>query len=126
MCTTELARLAQLAKPLEERNVKTVCLSVDSLQDHAEWVPDIKQVSGCEVPFPLIADEKGDIAASLGLLDQSVDKRVTVRGVFLIDPEKKIRVCGHFVLVHEWEMILMCIASPTGCDLLPHIHRAEL
>lgn len=94
VCTTELARLAQLTKPLEQRNVKTVCLSVDGLNDHESWVGDIKQVSGCEVPFPLIADEKGDIAASLGLLDASVDKKVTVRGVFVIDPEKKIRVRG--------------------------------
>lgn len=98
VCTTELARLAQLTKPLEQRNVKTVCLSVDSLPDHESWVGDIKQVSGCEVPFPLIADEKGDIAASLGLLDASVDKKVTVRGVFVIDPEKKIRVRGRELL----------------------------
>jgi alkyl hydroperoxide reductase subunit AhpC len=110
VCTTELARLAQLAKPLEERNVKTVCLSVDSLSDHTEWLPDIKKVSGCEVPFPLIADEKGDIAAKLGLLDEAVDKRVTVRGVFIIDPEKKVRVC------HQY-LIFVCSWCPKNDDV---------
>lgn len=45
-----------------------------------------------QVPFPLVADEKGEIAAKIGMLDASQDKRVTVRGVFVIDPSKKVKV----------------------------------
>lgn len=132
VCTTELARLAQLAKPLTERNVKTICLSVDSLSDHTEWLPDIRQVSGCEVPFPLVADEKGDIAASLGLLDESVDKRVTVRGVFIIDPEKKVRVRDEFdertdnAIRFMHPLLSYFLLMVTGGDLLSHIHWAKL
>lgn len=91
VCTTELSRMAQLYKELEKRDVKAICISVDSVKDHEGWVCDIKKVSGCQVPFPLVGDENGDISGKIGLLEAGVDKKVTVRGVFVISPEKKVK-----------------------------------
>lgn len=80
VCVTELGRMAQLSKDFAKRNVKTVCLSIDTIGDHHGWVEDIKKVSGCQVPFPLVSDVNGDISEKVGMLDSSADKRVTVRG----------------------------------------------
>jgi len=91
VCTTELAKMAQMAKEFDKRNVKPICISVDSVQDHEGWVGDIKKVSGCQVPFPLVGDEKGEISSKIGLLEAGVDKRITVRGVFVLDPQKKVK-----------------------------------
>lgn len=86
---------------------------MDSLTDHEQWVGDVKHVSGCQVPFPLIADEKGEIAKTLGLLDESVDKRVTVRGVFIIDPEKKVKavICYPTSAGRNFDEVLRLIDS---------------
>jgi len=113
VCTTELARMAQLVKEFDQRNVKTVCISVDSVQDHEGWVGDIKKVSGCQVPFPLVADEKGEIASRVGMLDATRDKRVTVRGVFVLDPEKKVKavICYPASTGRNFDEILRLIDS---------------
>ncbi|KAI1295657.1 Peroxiredoxin-6 [Halotydeus destructor] len=91
VCTTEIARMSQLHKEFEKRNVKAICLSIDTVEDHTGWVEDVKKVSGCQVPFPIVGDEKGTVAEQIGMLDKSTDKRVTVRGVFVLDPEKKVK-----------------------------------
>lgn len=61
--------MSQLFKEFEKRKVKTICLSIDSIEDHKGWVEDVKHVSGCTVPFPLVADEDGAISEQIGTLN---------------------------------------------------------
>jgi len=91
VCTTEIARMAQLTKETEKRNVKVCFLSCDPVDSHKEWVKDIEAYSGCKVPFPIIDDANNSISALVGMNEEGLDKFQTVRGVFVLDPQKKVR-----------------------------------
>lgn len=91
VCTTEIARMAQLVKETDKRNVKVLFLSCDPVDSHKEWVKDIEAYSGCKVPFPIIDDKDNTISKSVGMYEEGLDKFQTVRGVFVLDPSKKIR-----------------------------------
>lgn len=91
VCTTEIARMAQLVKETEKRNVKVCFLSCDPVESHKEWVKDIEAYSGCKVPFPIIDDDNNAISKAVGMFEEGGDKFMTVRGVFVLDPKKKIR-----------------------------------
>jgi alkyl hydroperoxide reductase subunit AhpC len=113
VCTTELGRMAQLAKEFAARNVKTICLSIDTVGDHHGWVEDVKKVSGCQVPFPLVADTNGEISEKVGMLDKSVDKKVTVRAVFVLGPDKVVKavICYPASTGRNFDEILRLIDS---------------
>jgi alkyl hydroperoxide reductase subunit AhpC len=91
VCTTEIGRLSQLTKEFDRRNVKVLLISCDSVEDHNSWLKDVTHYSGCKVPFPLIGDQNGQIANKIGMLDMGADKMVTVRAVFVIGPDKKVK-----------------------------------
>lgn len=91
VCTTEIARMAQLVKETDKRNVKVAFLSCDPVDSHKEWIKDIEQFSGCKVPFPIIDDEDNKISGQVGMNEVGLDKFQTVRGVFVIAPNKKVR-----------------------------------
>ncbi|KAG9508592.1 Peroxiredoxin-6, partial [Fragariocoptes setiger] len=91
VCTTEIARMAQLTKETEARNVKVMFLSCDPIDMHKDWVKDIEHYSGCKVTFPIIDDENNKLSSELGMFDASCDKFQTIRGVFIVDPSKKVR-----------------------------------
>lgn len=91
VCTTEIGRMAQLVKETEKRNVKVCFLSCDPVESHKDWVKDIEAYSGCKVPFPIIDDENNTISAKVGMNEENLDKFQTVRGVFVLDPSKKVR-----------------------------------
>ena len=95
MCTTELGEAAKLAGEFDKRGVKMIALSCDSVEDHLGWKKDIVAVGGCDVAFPIIADTSREVAALLGMLDddEKDDKGlpVTVRKVFIIGPDRKIK-----------------------------------
>lgn len=91
VCTTEIARMAQLVKEAEKRDVKVCFLSCDPVESHKEWVSDIEAYSGCKVPFPIIDDANNSIARQVGMYEEGVDKFQTVRTVFVLNPEKKVR-----------------------------------
>ncbi|CAG2170530.1 unnamed protein product [Oppiella nova] len=91
VCTTEIARLAQLRPEFERRGVKVVLISCDSVDDHNAWAQDVAHYCGSQVPYPIIGDESGQIANRLGMLDKDSDKMVTVRAVFVIGPDKKVK-----------------------------------
>lgn len=91
VCTTEIARMAQLVKETDKRNVKVCFLSCDPVESHKEWVKDIEVYSGCKVPFPIIDDDNNNISKKVGMFEEGLDKFQTVRGVFVLDPSKKIR-----------------------------------
>ena len=100
VCTTELGYMAQIEEKFTKRNCKLIGLSIDSVEDHNLWKKDIEEIQGTSVNYPLIADESLKIAKLYNMLpvDETADKsrtamtNATVRSVFLIDPEKKIRM----------------------------------
>jgi alkyl hydroperoxide reductase subunit AhpC len=92
VCTTELGRVAQLQDEFKKRNTKTIGLSVDPLEEHHEWVPDIEETQNVTVDYPIIADEDKSIAEAYGMMHPEADDTHTVRSVFVIDPDKKVRL----------------------------------
>ncbi len=92
VCTTELGEVARLKPEFEKRNVKTIGLSVDGLPDHAEWSNDIKETQGQTLNFPLLADGDRKVSDLYGMIHPKADNTLTVRSVFIIDPNKAIRL----------------------------------
>jgi len=91
VCTTELGMTAKLKKEFEKRNVKVLALSVDSEESHKKWIPDINETQNCVVDYPIIADEDKSVANLYEMMQPSASDKMTVRSVFFIDPNKKIR-----------------------------------
>ncbi|MFN8140101.1 MAG: peroxiredoxin [Fimbriimonadales bacterium] len=92
VCTTELGAVAKLKPEFDKRNVKVLGLSVDTLESHKGWIGDIKDTQGVELNFPLIADHDRKVANLYGMIHPNVDNVFTVRSVFIIDPDKKLRL----------------------------------
>ena len=92
VCTTELGKTALLKGEFEKRNVKVVAISVDDLESHNRWVPDIEEVNGVEVNFPIIADENKHIAHLYDMIHPNASEKTTVRSVFVIGTDKKIKL----------------------------------
>jgi thioredoxin-dependent peroxiredoxin len=92
VCTTELAAVARLAPEWEKRNVKPIGLSVDSTENHEDWARDIEETQGTAVNFPVIADKDRTVSNLYGMVHPEADPSVTVRSVFIIDPNKKVRL----------------------------------
>jgi len=92
VCTTELAAVARLAPEWEKRNVKPIGLSVDSTENHESWARDIAETQGTAVNFPVIADKDRTVSDLYGMVHPEADPSVTVRSVFIIDPNKKVRL----------------------------------
>ena len=92
VCTTELGRTAALSGEFAARNAKPIAVSVDSIADHHRWVPDIAEVGGTAVDFPIIADEDRAVAQAYDMIHPGEGDTSTVRSVFLIDPNNKVRL----------------------------------
>lgn len=92
VCTTELGYTAKLKPEFDKRNVKAIGLSVDKLADHEGWSRDIEETQGTALNFPLIADPEFKVANLYGMIHPNASDRFTVRSVFVIDPNKKIRL----------------------------------
>jgi thioredoxin-dependent peroxiredoxin len=92
VCTTELGEVAKLKPEFDKRNVKTIGLSVDPLTDHKKWVGDIAETQGCALNFPLLADADRKVANLYDMIHPNANDTFTVRSVFVIDPNKKIRL----------------------------------
>jgi alkyl hydroperoxide reductase subunit AhpC len=92
VCTTELGRVAQLAPEFQRRDVKVLGLSVDPLEDHRRWAGDIAETQGVALNFPLIADPDRRVAELYGMIHPKELETLTVRSVFVIDPQKRIRL----------------------------------
>lgn len=91
VCTTELGYTATLKQELAKRDAKALVISVDSLDDHKRWVADIEETQNCTVDFPIIADPDKTVATLYNMIHPNADPKVTVRAVYVIDPNKKIR-----------------------------------
>jgi len=92
VCTTELGRTASLKAEFDKRNVKVIALSIDPLPSHKEWVKDIEETQNVTMNFPIIADEDRSIAEAYDMIHPNATEKATVRSVFVIDPNKKVRL----------------------------------
>lgn len=92
VCTTELGEVARLKPDFDKRGVKVIGLSVDPLDDHRAWAGDIAETQGHALNFPLIADPDRRIADAYGMLHPKADDTFTVRSVFIIAPDKQLKL----------------------------------
>ena len=92
VCTTELGRVAKLKPEFDKRDVKVIGLSVDPIEDHHAWVGDIKDTQGVALNFPLIADPDRKVATAYDMIHPNASETVTVRSVFVIGPDKKVKL----------------------------------
>ncbi|MBA2330283.1 MAG: peroxiredoxin [Flavisolibacter sp.] len=92
VCTTELGRTALLKEEFEKRKVKVLAVSVDTLDKHFGWVKDINETQNCNVDFPIIADDEREVADLYGMIHPNASETATVRSLFVIGPDKKIKL----------------------------------
>lgn len=92
VCTTELGRVAALKDEFAARNCKVIGLSVDPLEDHRGWAKDIEETQGTALNFPLIADPDRKIADAYDMIHPNALDTLTVRSVFIIGPDKKVKL----------------------------------
>jgi len=92
VCTTELGKTAALHQEFAKRNVKALAVSVDDVESHKKWIGDINETQNVDVQFPIIADEKRVVATLYDMIHPNASQTATVRSLFIIDPDKKIRL----------------------------------
>lgn len=92
VCTTELGRTAALESEFAKRNTKAMALSVDPIEDHHGWAPDIGEVTGVPLNFPIVADPDRKVAELYDMIHPGAGDTSTVRSVFIIDPANKLRL----------------------------------
>ena len=92
VCTTELGVVAKLRAEFEKRNVKVIGVSVDPLDSHNGWVSDINETQNTTMNFPLIADPDKTVASMYDMIHPNEDDKATVRSVFVIGPDKKVKL----------------------------------
>jgi thioredoxin-dependent peroxiredoxin len=92
VCTTELAEVARLKPDWDKRKVKPIGLSVDPLDSHAGWERDIEETQGQALNFPVLADADRKVSELYDMIHPAADPNITVRSVFIIDPNRKVRL----------------------------------
>ena len=92
VCTTELGTVARIKDEFTKRNTKVMALSVDPLESHYEWIKDINETQSVNVNYPLIADEDKHVAELYDMINPGITEKVTVRSVFVIGPDKKVKL----------------------------------
>jgi alkyl hydroperoxide reductase subunit AhpC len=92
VCTTELGLTAKLKPEFDKRNVKAIALSVDPAESHKAWITDIEDTQDTVVGFPIIADEDRKVATLYDMIHPNASTTATVRTLFVIDPNKKVRL----------------------------------
>src|ERR1043166_3806870 len=92
VCTTELGSVAKLKSEFAKRNVKVLAVSVDPLESHQKWIQDINETQACTMNFPIIADTDRKVAVLYDMIHPNVDDKATVRSVFIIGPDKKVKL----------------------------------
>jgi len=92
VCTTELGTVAKLKDDFAQRNTKVLAISVDPLESHETWIADINDTQHTTVNFPLIADPDRKVADLYGMIHPNASDTMTVRSVFVIGPDKKVKL----------------------------------
>ena len=92
VCTTELGLTAKLKDEFAKRNVKAIALSVDPVDSHVKWIDDINETQSTRVNFPILADADRKVSELYDLIHPNANDTLTVRSLFVIDPNKKVRL----------------------------------
>ncbi|MEM1134814.1 MAG: peroxiredoxin [Bacteroidota bacterium] len=92
VCTTELGMVASLKGAFDKRNVKPIAVSVDGIDSHNKWVPDINEVNNVTMNYPIIADEDKKVASLYDMIHPNASDKATVRSVFIIGADKKVKL----------------------------------
>jgi len=92
VCTTEMGKTAKLAPEFEARNCMPIGLSTDTVEEHLGWISDVNETQNTSLTFPIIADADKKIAALYDMIHPSESNTATVRSVFIMDPEMKVRL----------------------------------
>ncbi|GGX46161.1 peroxiredoxin [Saccharospirillum salsuginis] len=92
VCTTEMGRTSQLADQFAERNVKPLGLSTDTTEEHMKWIEDVNDTQHTNLQFPIVADPDLKVAKLFDMIHPDESETAAVRSVFIIDPNKKIRL----------------------------------
>jgi len=92
VCTTELGTVAKIKGEFDKRNTKILAVSVDPLESHRGWLGDIEETQGQAVNYPIIADPDRTVADLYGMIHPNASDTMTVRSVFVIGPDKKIKL----------------------------------
>jgi thioredoxin-dependent peroxiredoxin len=92
VCTTEMGRTAQLAPEFKQRNTKPLGLSTDTVEEHMKWISDVDDTQNTTLEFPIVADPDRKIAEMYDMIHPGQSSTEAVRSVFIIDPDKKIRL----------------------------------
>ena len=91
VCTTELGYVAKTKAEFDKRNVKILALSVDSVDSHKKWISDIEQTQDAKMNYPILGDADRKVSLLYGMIHPAASDSFTVRSVFFIDPNKKVR-----------------------------------
>jgi len=91
VCTTELGYVAKIKPEFEKRGAKVVALSVDSVESHKRWLGDIEETQSVKMNFPILADADRKVSTLYDMIHPQANDTLTVRSVFIIDPNKKVR-----------------------------------
>lgn len=92
VCTTELGAVAKLKPEFDRRNVKVIALSVDDVESHKGWVSDIEETQHTKLNYPILADPDRKVSDLYDMIHPNANDTLTVRSVFIIDPNKKLRL----------------------------------
>lgn len=92
VCTTEMGRTSQLAEEFDKRNAKPIGLSTDSVEEHLKWIEDVNDTQNTCLQFPIVADPDLKVAQLYEMIHPSESETASVRSVFIIDNEKKLRL----------------------------------
>jgi len=92
VCTTELGTVANYYPEFQKRNTKVIALSVDGVESHHRWIKDIEETQNVTLQYPIIADESKEVANLYDMIHPNADDTFTVRSVFIISPDKKVKL----------------------------------
>lgn len=92
VCTTELGAFARRKGEFDQRGVKLIGLSVDDVESHRSWSADVAETQGATINYPIIADPERSVAEDYGMIHPSLSETTTVRSVFIIGPDKKVKL----------------------------------
>jgi alkyl hydroperoxide reductase subunit AhpC len=91
VCTTELGYVSKIKGEFEKRNVKVLAVSVDPVDSHNKWIKDIEETQSTKMNFPILGDGDKKVSNAYGMIHPQANDTLTVRSVFFIDPNKKVR-----------------------------------
>lgn len=92
VCTTELGTASKMKAEFDKRGVKVIAISIDPINDHHGWICDINETQNTKMNFPIIADPDRTIANMYDMIHPNADDTATVRSVFIIGPDKKVKL----------------------------------